>query len=114
MTGEQRETLTFAISDGELERRWSAVRARMKHERIDFLVMQDQNEWLGGYVKWFTDVPARNGYPVTVLFPVDDLMTVVHGREAPGRQRPPRVDPEGRKEQAERAILPERQLQQHL
>ena len=90
MTGEQREALTLAISDGELERRWSAVRAGMKDMGIDFLVMQDENEWLGGYVKWFTDVPARNGYPVTVLFPVDDLMTVVNtGGKPPGDKGPP-------------------------
>jgi Xaa-Pro aminopeptidase len=32
---------------------------------------------MGGYVKYFTDIPAGNGYPVTVVFPRDDLMTVV-------------------------------------
>lgn len=90
MTNDQRETLTLAISDVELERRWSAVRTRMKDGRIDLLVMQDQNEWLGGYVKWFTDVPARSGYPVTVVFPVDDLMTViVTGGKPPGDKGPP-------------------------
>jgi hypothetical protein len=34
----------------------------MQAEKIDFLVMQNDNTWLGGYVKWFTDIPARNGY----------------------------------------------------
>jgi len=33
--------------------------------------MQSNNDWMGGYVKWFTDVPATNGYPVTVIFPKD-------------------------------------------
>ena len=28
-------------------------------------------------VKYFTDLPATNGYPTTVIFPRDDLMTVV-------------------------------------
>jgi hypothetical protein len=27
----------------------------MKGKDIDFLVMQNDNEWLGGYGKWFTD-----------------------------------------------------------
>jgi Xaa-Pro aminopeptidase len=32
---------------------------------------------MGGYVRWFTDMPATNGYPNTVVFPRDDEMTVV-------------------------------------
>jgi Xaa-Pro aminopeptidase len=39
--------------------------------------MQNNNDHMGGYVKYFTDIPAGNGYPVTVVFPRDDLMTVV-------------------------------------
>ena len=65
------------ISDAELNRRWSAVRAGMKDRGLDALVMQNNNDWLGGYVKWFTDYPAYNGYPRTVIFHADDLMTVV-------------------------------------
>jgi len=62
----------------------------MKQEKIDALVMQDSNEHLGGYVKWFTDVSARNGYPNTVVFPVDDLMTtVMSGGRPPGDMGPP-------------------------
>jgi Xaa-Pro aminopeptidase len=90
MTEDPKEALTFAISDAELERRWNAVRTRMKEERIDAVVMQDTNEWLGGYVKWFTDVSARNGYPMTVVFPVDDLMTtIMSGGRPPGDMGPP-------------------------
>jgi Xaa-Pro aminopeptidase len=90
MTENPKEALTFAISDAELERRWTAVRTRMKHERIDALVMQDTNEWLGGYVKWFTDVSARNGYPMTVVFPVDDQMTtIMSGGRPPQDMGPP-------------------------
>src|SRR5512136_632710 len=90
MADNQREALTFAVSDGELERRWKAVRARMKAERIDALVMQDTNEWLGGYVKWFSDIPARNGYPMTVIFFVDELMTTITcGGKPPGDLGPP-------------------------
>jgi len=60
---EEKEIVTKSISDRELERRWKEVRKRMKEEKIDFLVMQNDNEWLGGYVKWFTDVPAKNAQP---------------------------------------------------
>ena len=67
-----------AISTAELERRWQAVRAAMTDQGIDILIMQNTNQWLGGYVKWFTDVPAFNGYPTTVLFPKDDDMTVIN------------------------------------
>ena len=39
--------------------------------------MQNNNDWLGGYVRWFTDTPLSNGYPRTVIFPAADLMTVI-------------------------------------
>jgi Xaa-Pro aminopeptidase len=71
------ERLNTPISTAELERRWKAVRAAMELEGIDVLVMQNNNDHMGGYVKYFTDIPAGNGYPVTVVFPRDDLMTVV-------------------------------------
>jgi Xaa-Pro aminopeptidase len=62
----------------------------MKEEGIDFLVMQNDNEWLGGSVKWFTDIPARNGYPMTVIFPIDDEMTTItSGGKPPGDLGPP-------------------------
>ena len=74
------------IATRELERRWSAVRKGMKDADIDILVMQNDNQYLGGYVRYFTDFPARTGYPVTVLFPEDDGMTMVsHG----GPPKPP-------------------------
>jgi hypothetical protein len=64
----------------EFERRWSAVRAAMAERGIDVLVVQNSNEFSGGYVKWLTDIPAGNGTMTTVIMPKDDLMTVV----APG------------------------------
>ena len=71
------ERINSPISTPELERRWTEVRAAMAEDRIDALVMQSNNDWMGGYVKWFTDVPATNGYPVTVIFPKDERMTVI-------------------------------------
>jgi Xaa-Pro aminopeptidase len=71
------ERLNAPISDAELERRWRAVRAAMAEQKIDALLMQANNDFMGGYVKYFTDLPATNGYPVTVVFPRDDRMTVI-------------------------------------
>ena len=71
------ERILTRISDDELERRWSAVRREMRARKIDALVMQTTNDWVGGYPKWFTDLPATNGYPRTVIFHRDDPMTVI-------------------------------------
>ena len=74
---ESSEQINTPISSRELERRWTAVRAAMTAQGIDVLLMQANNDFMGGYVKYFTDLPATNGYPVTVVFPRDDRMTVV-------------------------------------
>jgi Xaa-Pro aminopeptidase len=65
------------ISDTELNRRWKAVRAAMADRNIDALVMQNTSDWVGGYVRWFTDIPATNGYSRSVIFYADEPMTVV-------------------------------------
>jgi len=65
------------ISQAELTRRWNAVRRVMGQRGIDAVVMQNTNDWLGGYVKWFTDLPANNGYPRTVVFHANAPMSVV-------------------------------------
>ncbi len=106
------EILTESISTDELERRWKSVREKMKEEGIDFLVMQNDNEWVGGYVRWFTDIPGRNASPFTVLFPVDDEMTTITqggaaSGKSPGRFRPAGMDDEGCQEEAYCALLPE-------
>ena len=71
------ERLNTPISTAELERRWQTVRAAMERAKINVLLMQNNNDHMGGYVRWFTDMPATNGYPNTVVFPRDDEMTVV-------------------------------------
>jgi Xaa-Pro aminopeptidase len=71
------ERVETPISHQELERRWTAVRKQMAARDIDALIMQNASDWLGGYVKWFTDIPAHNDYPRNVVFHRDDLMTVV-------------------------------------
>lgn len=74
---EMSEKLNTPISTGELERRWAAVRAAMRDAGIQVLLMQNNNDHMGGYVKYFTDMPATNGYPMTVIFPLDEGMTVI-------------------------------------
>src|SRR5262245_21360449 len=90
---EMAERLISPISTAELERRWKAVRGAMAERGIDVLLMQSSNEFSGGYVKWFTDLPSGNGTMTTVIFPKDDLMTIV----APGPfgvdVKPPPGDP---------------------
>ena len=71
------DRITTAISTKELERRWAAARKEMRERGIDALVMQNNSDWLGGYVKWFTDIPATNGYPKTVVFHANEPMTMV-------------------------------------
>src|SRR5438552_2109974 len=83
------ERVETPISIKELERRWSAVRNEMEARGIDALIMQNASDWLGGYVKWFTDVPAHNDYPRNVIFHRTDLMTVV---EMGAKDRRDRLD----------------------
>jgi len=87
------ERLNTPISTGELERRWKLVRAAMTAQKIDVLLMQNNNDHMGGYVRWFTDIPATNGYPQTVVFPRDDEMTVVCQGPFGGDSVPPK-DPQ--------------------
>ena len=87
------ERINAPISRAELERRWSAVRAQMSPRGLDALVMQSANDWLGGAVKWFTDVPANNGYPRTVVFHAVDLMTVIEMGAFGGRRMGDGEDP---------------------
>src|SRR5437763_6179993 len=81
------ERLQTPVSDAELARRWSAVRKVMDERQIDALVMQNNNDWLGGAVKWFTDFPAVNGYPRSVIFHRADWMTVVDMGPRGGRRK---------------------------
>ena len=86
-----KERLTTCISTAELERRWSATREMMRESKIDYLVMQNAEEFLGGYVQWFTDFSARHEFPYSVIFPVDDEMTTIScGGDPLAEQFPPK------------------------
>lgn len=71
------ERINQPIADSELRRRWDGVRAQMRERRLHVLWLRSSNDYLGGYVKWFTDLPATTGYPTNVIFPLDDDMTIV-------------------------------------
>lgn len=71
------ERVAVRVSDTEMNRRWGAVRHLMRERGIQALVAYGTEDWLGGHARWFTDIPAHNGYGRTVVFHADDLMTVV-------------------------------------
>ena len=73
-----KQRLIKMASDAELERRWKLAREMMQEHKIDYLVMQTSEEFLGGTVRWFTDWTARHQFPMTVIFPVDEGMTVIN------------------------------------
>jgi hypothetical protein len=50
----------------------------MKEQKIDVLLIQSNNQFLVGYVKWFTDIPAVNAHPTNVGFPREDEMPTVN------------------------------------
>ena len=97
------------ISTAELERRWAETRKAIAKQGIDCLVMQNSNQYLGGYVRWFTDVPAKEGYPVTVIFPVDDEMTMITSGGEPLPPGPPEWAVRGVKENRQ-TVFPDTQL----
>lgn len=72
-----KERIRRPISDRELNRRWQAVREIMKSKDLDVVLLQGSNLHLGGYVRWFTDIPAEYNYYMTVLFPKDEEMTLI-------------------------------------
>jgi Xaa-Pro aminopeptidase len=89
MNNEAEIRIISRVSRQELERRWKAVRSAMKERGLDFLIMQNSNKILGGYVKWFTDMPAHP-FPPSVIFPrEEEMITIFHGSRAPYEPSPP-------------------------
>lgn len=80
------DRILYRVSRSELKRRWRKIRDAMAEQSLDALVMQSANDWLGGAVKYFTDIPANNGYPRSVIFPAEGLMTVVEVGPFDGRK----------------------------
>jgi Xaa-Pro aminopeptidase len=78
------------VPRAELERRWSAADRVMQAHGLDALVMQNAQDWLGGYVRWFTGAPANAGYPRCVIyFGADDMTIVEQGGRNEVRKRDP-------------------------
>ena len=77
------ERIRRPISDRELKRRWDATRDLLKKLDLDCAFTQGNNMHLGGYVRWFTDIPSEYNYYMTVLFPCDDAMTLVRTSASP-------------------------------
>jgi Xaa-Pro aminopeptidase len=66
-----------AVSATELNRRWKAVRAAMRAREIDALVVQNSSDWVGGYIRWFSNQPATNGYPSSLVFPLEAAISFI-------------------------------------
>ena len=66
-----------AVSPSELERRWNLTRTRMRELGIDALVLQNSSDWVGGYIRWFSNQPATNGYPTSLVFPLEEGMSLI-------------------------------------
>ncbi|HXA36920.1 MAG TPA: M24 family metallopeptidase [Steroidobacteraceae bacterium] len=49
----------------------------MKAQDIDALVVQNSSDWVGGYIRWFSNQPATNGYPSSVVFPTEGGMSFI-------------------------------------
>ena len=86
-----KERLVTSVSTAELERRSKAAREIMRDRKIDFLVMRQDEEYYGGYVRWFSAITPRHCYPVTVIFPNDDEMATISSSPPapPNEGRPP-------------------------
>jgi Xaa-Pro aminopeptidase len=91
----RRKEIRRPISVQELERRFRAVRTAMEKEKLDCLIMQNNNQFIGGYTRYFTGLPASS-YAMTVIFPLDTGMTLIsHGAPAsPGPAAFPPIPPE--------------------
>ena len=109
-----KQRLTRCISTAELERRWKAVREMMQERKIDYLIVQNSEEYMGGTVRWFTDFSARWQFPMTVIFPVDDEMTTINcGGEPARRSVSSGLVCQGSQEQAGSLLLLVNSLHQH-
>lgn len=80
--------IRFPMSDREMERRWGAIQTKMQEKGVDVLIAQNDNQYLGGYVRYLTDMAVEQAYPVSVLFPAKGKMTTITSA-SPANPLPP-------------------------
>ena len=102
----RKKELRKPISKRELERRFKAVREAMEKEKLDCLIMQNNNQFLGGYTRYFTDIPAVNSYTMTVIFPLNTDMTIISHGGPPLPPGPPEWAVYGVKERINLPYIP--------
>jgi Xaa-Pro aminopeptidase len=102
----RKKELRKPISKRELERRFKAVREAMEKEKLDCLIMQNNNQFLGGYTRYFTDIPAVNSYTMTVIFPLKTDMTIISHGGPPLPPGPPEWAVYGVKERISLPYIP--------
>lgn len=73
-----KELITWSCSDQELERRWDATVKVMEEKGVDYLVIAQRSDYLGQYVKWFTDMPTWDEYGATVIFSKDKEIVTIY------------------------------------
>lgn len=76
------DRVSDAVSETELERRWTALREVIRDAGVDALLAQGANHvnGVGGYSRWITGGALYGSYPETTIFPKDGLMVKVgHG-----------------------------------
>lgn len=69
--------IRFPMSDREMQRRWTTIQGAMEKQGIDVLIAQNADQYLGGYFRYFTDIPTEQAYPMSVLFPAKGKMTTI-------------------------------------
>jgi Xaa-Pro aminopeptidase len=94
------------ISRQELDRRFKEVRKAMEKEKLDCLITQNNNQFLGGYTRYFTGIPAVNGYTMTVIFPLNTDMTIISHGGPPLPISPPEWAVHGVKERISLPYIP--------
>jgi Xaa-Pro aminopeptidase len=102
----RKRELRKPISKQELERRFKTVRQAMEKEKLDCLILQNNNQFLGGNFRYFTDIPATNGYTATIIFPLNTDMTIISHGGPPLPASPPEWAVYGVKERINLPYIP--------
>ena len=107
MNEEMKKYIIRPCSDEELERRWTISAKAMQENNLDYLIIAGRTDYLGGYVKWFTDLPALHDYVAYVIFSKDkEMITIWSGPDLPQKPNPPSYCVRGVKKQLSRPFIP--------